>query len=218
MTPTITAFNWVPEFARGFVRDVRARWAFEEIGCDYAVDLVDGKSIKSPAHRRFQPFGQIPTYRDGDVAIFESGAIALRIAEEGGGLLPADPEGRMRAIQWVIAALNSVEPFVMQLAVVDVFEADRPWSKERRPQVVADLEGRLTDLEKALGDRIWIDGGDFTVGDLMMISVLGGLRGTGVLDGFPKLAAYVARGEARPAHRKAMADHLADLADEPVAA
>jgi glutathione S-transferase len=218
MTPTITAFNWVPEFARGFVRDVRARWAFEEIGCDYAVDLVDGKRIKTEEHRRFQPFGQIPTYRDGGVAIFESGAIALRIAEEGSGLLPEDAEGRIRAIQWVIAALNSVEPYVMQLAVVDVFEADRPWSKERRPQVITDIEGRLTDLERALGDKTWIDGGDFTVGDLMMISVLGGLRGTGVLDRFPRLAAYVARGEARPAHRKAMADHLADLADQPVAA
>ncbi|QJU56791.1 glutathione S-transferase family protein [Sphingomonas sp. AP4-R1] len=218
MTPTITAFNWVPDFARGFVRDIRARWAFEEIGRPYAVDLVDGKSIKLPAHRRFQPFGQIPTYRDDGVAIFESGAIALRIAEEGGGLLPDDPEGRMRAIQWVIAALNSVEPYVMQLAVVDVFEADRPWSAERRPQVIADLEERLADLQQALGERTWIDGGDFTVGDLMLISVLGGLRGTGVLDGFPQLAAYVARGEDRPAHRKAMADHLADLADAPVAA
>jgi glutathione S-transferase len=215
MTPTITAFNWVPEFARGFVRDIRARWAFEEIGRDYAVHLVDGKQIKTDAHRRFQPFGQIPTYRDDALAIFESGAIALRIAEEGSGLLPEDREGRMRAIQWVIAALNSVEPYVMQLAVVDVFEADRPWSKERRPHVIADLEGRLADLEKALGDRTWIDGGDFTVGDLMMVSVLGGLRGTGVLDSFPKLAAYVARGEARPAHQKAMADHLADLADTP---
>jgi len=209
MTPTITTFKWVPPFARGFVRDIRARWAFEEEGQAYAVDLIDGPTSKSEAHRRYQPFGQIPTYRDDEVAIFESGAIALRIAEQGSVLLPADPAGRMNAIQWIIAALNSVEPYVMQLAVVDVFEADCEWSAPRRSRVVADIEGRLGDLEKALGDKTWLDGDTFTVGDLTMVSVLGGLRGTGVLDGFPRLAAYVARGEARPGHVKAMADHMA---------
>jgi glutathione S-transferase len=212
-TPTITTFAWVPEFARGFVRDIRARWAFEETGQAYTVDLIDGPYAKSPQHRRFQPFGQVPTYSDGEVEIFESGAIALRIAEQGAGLLPDDPAAKIRAIQWLIAALNSVEPWVMQIAVVDVFEADKPWSAARRPKVIGDLHGRLADLAAALGDKTWLDGDVFTVGDLMMVSVIGGLRNTDILAGYPNLANYVARGEARPAHRKAMADHLAVYRD-----
>jgi len=213
MTPTITAFKWVPPFARGFVRDIRARWAFEEAGRPYAVDLVDGVYVKSQAHRYFQPFGQIPTYRDDSVEIFESGAIVLHICETAGALVPADPAARIRATQWLIAALNSVEPWVMQLAVVDVFEADRDWSRSRRPKVIDDLHARLKDLADALGEKETLDGAAFTYGDLMMVSVLGGLRGTGVLDDHPTLAAYVARGEARPAHVKAMADHLATFED-----
>lgn len=209
MTPTITSFSWVPEFARGFVRDIRARWAFEEAGQAYHVDLVDFAYVKSQAHRYFQPFGQIPTYRDGNVEIFESGAIVLHICETHNVLAPPDAAARIRAIQWLIAALNSVEPWVMQLAVVNVFEADREWSPMRRPKVLEDLHTRLNDLAAALGEKATLDGGDFTFGDLMMVSVLGGLRGSGVLDAYPNLAAYVARGEARPAHRKAMADHLA---------
>ena len=207
MLPTITTFAWVPEFARGFVRDMRPRWAFEEVGQPYAVDLIT--SSKTPEHRRFQPFGQVPTYRDDDVAIFESGAIVIHIAERAGRLIPADPAARIRALQWVAAALNSVEPFVMALAVNDVFEADCSWSAARHAKVVGDLKTRLGDLDAALGDRAWLDGEVFTVGDLMMISVLGGLRGTGELTDLPRLAAYVARGEDRPAHRKAMADHMA---------
>ena len=213
MAPTITAFKWVPEFARGFVREIRARWAFEEAGQAYQVDLVDGVYIKSQAHRHFQPFGQIPTYRDSKVEIFESGAIVLHICEANGVLVPSDPAARIRAVQWLISALNSVEPWVMQLAVVDVFEVDRDWSKSRRPIVLDDLHARLNDLSDALGEKMTLDGGTFTFGDLMMVSVLGGLRGTGVLDTHPKLAAYVARGEARPAHQKAMADHLAVFRD-----
>ena len=213
MTPTITAFKWVPPFARGFVRDIRARWAFEEAGLAYAVNLVDGVYVKSQAHRYFQPFGQIPTYRDEHVEIFESGAIVLHICETAGALVPADPAARIRATQWLIAALNSVEPWVMQLAVVDVFEADRDWSRSRRPKVIDDLHARLKDLADALGEKETLDGAAFTYGDLMMVSVLGGLRGTGVLDDHPTLAAYVARGEARPAHVKAMADHLATFED-----
>ncbi len=205
--PTITTFAWVPEFARGFVRDIRARWAFEEVGQAYDVDLI--ADAKTPEHRRLQPFGQVPTYRDDEVEIFESGAIALRIAERRGGLLPTDPASRNRAVQWLVAALNSVEPFVMALAVNDVFEAEREWSRARHAKVVDDLQGRLADLSAALGDKTWLDGDAFTVGDLMMVSVLGGLRGTAQLDPHPKLAAYAARGEARPAHVKAMADHLA---------
>ncbi len=213
--PRITTFAWVPPFARGFVRDLRPRWAFEEVGQAYEVDLIrDGKTTE---HRRLQPFGQVPTYRDDQVEIFESGAIVLRIAERAGKLIPADPVARIRAIQWVISALNSIEPWVMALAVNDKFEADREWSLARHPKVVEDLHGRLRDLETALGDKGWIDGETFTVGDLMLVSVLGGLRGTGQLAGFPKLAAYVERGEDRPAHRKAMADQLA-LYAEPAAA
>jgi glutathione S-transferase len=212
-TPTITTFSWVPEFAQGFVRDIRARWAFEETGQSYAVQLIDAPYAKSAQHRRFQPFGQVPTYSDGDVEIFESGAIALRIAEQGSGLLPDDPAAKIRAVQWLIAALNSIEPWVMQIAVVEIFEADKPWSAARRPKVIEDLNGRLADLAGALGDRNWLDGDEFTVGDLMMVSVLGGLRNTDILAGYPNLADYVARGEARPAHRKAMADHLAVYRD-----
>ena len=212
--PTITTFAWVPPFARGFVRDLRARWAFEEVGQPYRVQLV--ADARTPEHRRFQPFGQVPTYRDDEVEIFESGAIVLHIAERAGQLIPADPAARMRALQWLAAALNTVEPAVMALTVNNVFEADSPWSEQRAPKVLDDLNTRLADLAAALDDRDWLDA-EFTVGDLLMVSVLGGLRGTGVLDGHPVLAAYVARGEARPAHARAMADQLAAY-DRPTAA
>lgn len=218
MTATITTFAWVPDFARGFVRDIRARWACEEVGQPYSVDLI--RDAKTPEHRARQPFGQVPTYADDEVRLFESGAIALHIAERGGGLLPDDRAARARAIQWLVAALNSVEPWIMQLIAVDLFEADKSWSPMRRDQVVSDLNGRLADLSAALGDKPWLDGDSFTVGDLMMVSVLGGLRNTDQLAPFPNLADYVARGEARPAHRKAMADHLAvyESAEAPAAA
>ncbi|WP_158923767.1 glutathione S-transferase family protein [Acidisphaera sp. S103] len=215
MIPTITTFGWVPEFARGFVRDMRPRWAFEEVGQRYAVNLISNS--RTPEHRRFQPFGQVPTYQDDEVAIFESGAIVLRIAERAGKLIPLDPAARMRALQWVAAALNSVEPYVMALAVNDIFEADREWSKARHGKVVEDLQMRLGDLQAALGHDAWLDGDAFTVGDLMMISVLGGLRGTPQLDDFPVLAGYIARGESRPAYKKAMADHMATF-DTPAVA
>jgi glutathione S-transferase len=211
MLPVITTFAWVPPFARGFVRDIRARWAFEEVGQPYDIALIrDARTIE---HRCRQPFGQVPTYRDDEVEMFESGAIVLRIAERAGRLIPAEPAARIRAIQWLVAALNSVEPFVMSVAINDVFEADRDWSTARHIKVVDDLHGRLHDLEAALGGRRWIDGDMFTIGDLMLVSVLGGLRGSGQLDGFRTLADYVQRGEARPAHRKAMADQLALYAD-----
>ena len=209
--PTITTLRWVPEFARGFVRDLRPRWAFEEVGQPYEVDLVT--DTKCSEHRLAQPFGQVPTYRDDEVAIFESGAIVLRIAERAGKLIPTEPVARSRAIQWLVAAIGSVEPFVMAIAVNDIFEADRDWSKARHAKIVEDLHGRLRDLEAALGDGAWMNGETFTVGDLMLISVLGGLRGSAQLDRFPKLAAYVERGEARPAHRRAMADQIALYAD-----
>lgn len=211
--PTIVTFAWVPEFARGFVRDIRARWACEEVGQRYDVELIT--DAKTPEHRRIQPFGQVPAYRDDEVEIFESGAIVLRIAERGEGLLPADTAARNRAIQWVAAALNSIEPYIMALVVNDVFEADREWSKARHAKVADDLQGRLADLAAALGDRTWLDGEKFTAGDLMMVSVLGGLRNTSQLEPHRNLAAYVTRGEARPAHVRAMADHLAVFETEP---
>ncbi|CAH0356650.1 glutathione S-transferase family protein [Sphingobium sp. CECT 9361] len=212
MLPVITTFAWVPPFARGFVRDIRARWACEEVGQPYDVELI--RNAKMPEHRCHQPFGQVPTYRDDEVEIFESGAIVLRIAERAGQLIPTDPAARIRSIQWLVAALNSVEPFVMAIAVNDIFEADREWSKARHAKVSEDLQVRLHDLELALDHKQWIDGDTFTIGDLMLISVLGGLRGSGQLDSFPKLAAYVERGETRPAHRKAMADQLALYAED----
>ncbi|HQT89471.1 MAG TPA: glutathione S-transferase family protein [Acidiphilium sp.] len=213
MTPTITTFNWVPESARGFVRDIRVRWALEEAGLAYEVDLVDGIYVKSPTHRYFQPFGQVPTYRDGKVEIFESGAIVLHICETNGVLAPKDPAARIRAVQWLIAALNSVDPWVMQF-VVDLAEADGDYSQLRQPRLLGDLHSRLEDLSGGIGEKTTLDGSAFTFGDLMMVSVLGGLRGTGVLDRHENLTAYVARGEARPAHRKAMADHLAVFGDQ----
>lgn len=213
--PSITTLAWVPEFARGFVRDLRPRWAFEEVEQPYEVILI--ADAKCAAHRRLQPFGQVPTYRDEEVSIFESGAIVLRIAERAGKLIPKDASLRMQALQWLTAALNSVEPFVMALAINDIFEVDREWSRSRHDKVVEDLTVRLGGLEAVLGDKEWLDGVAFTVGDLMMISVLGGLRGTGVLGGFPRLRAYVARGEGRPHYQKAMADHLA-IFDVPSAA
>lgn len=207
MIPIITTFGWVPEFARGFVRDMRPRWAFEEVGQPYEVNLIIDS--KSPDHRHFQPFGQVPTYRDEEVAIFESGAIVLRIAERAGKLIPVDPAPRMRALQWLVAALNSVEPYVMAVAINDIFEADREWFRARHAKVVDDLKMRLVDLEAVLGNNVWLDGIEFTVGDLTMISVLSGLQGTAELGHFPRLDAYIAQGQSRPAYRKAMADHMA---------
>ena len=217
MTPTITAFAWVPEFARTYVRDMRPRWAFEETGQPYAVRLLAGDAVKSPAERCHQPFGQVPSYSDGAVQIFESGAICLHIARQGSGLLPGDPAAATRAEQWVIAALNSVEPFVMAVVVNDVFEADQPWSKERHPKVIEDLRARLADLSATFGDKEWLDGDTFTVGDLVMIHVLRGAE-DGPLGEFPNLAAYVERGKARPAYQRALAAHLADFTDSPVQA
>lgn len=210
----ITGYVWVPDFARGFVRDTRARWALEEVGLPYRMRLVDFEEAKGKGHRALQPFGQIPTYSDGEVEIFESGAIAIRIAEQGSGLIPTDPNGRARAIQWVIAALNSVEPFLLQLVFIDMFEADKPWSAGRRPGVLEMVQSRLHDLSAALGDKKWLDG-KFSVGDLMMISVLRQLHYSRLLDDYPNLAAFVARGEARPAFRQALADHLATFDDQP---
>jgi glutathione S-transferase len=206
--PRITGFKWVPDFAQGYVRDLRARWAFEEVGQSYEVKLIDFDEAKSPAHRRFQPFGQVPTYCDDEVELFESGAIVLHIAERSSGLLPGGDAGRARAVQWVIAALNSVEPFIFEVTAVDLFEADQPWSAMRRKTVYEQMRTRLQGLADALGQKPWLEG-EFSAGDLIMVSALRQLKDSGLLAEFPNLQSYVDRGEARPAFQRALADHLA---------
>lgn len=208
--PVITAFRWVPDFAKGHVRDLRVRWALEEVGQSYGVRLVDGTSVKAADHRRLQPFGQVPTYERDGIALFESGAILMQIARTWPGLLPADPVGAAKAEQWVFAAMTSVEPAVQDLALVDVFEADQPWKDARRPLSVKRVRGRLVDLANRLGDKPYLEGG-FTAGDLMMVCVLRGLEPSGLLEDYPTLAAYVARAQARPGFQRALTAHLADF-------
>jgi glutathione S-transferase len=207
--PTITAYDWVPPFAQGQVRDLRVRWALEEVGQPYDVLYLSQGEQKEPPHRARQPFGQVPTYEDGDVLLFESGAIVLHIAQQSGGLLPVDPAARARAQEWMFAALNSVEPAIMDLSFVTIFEADKPWSEMRRPAVEERIHGRLKDLSARLGDRQWLDGDTFTAGDLLMVSVLRILIGAGFVETYDNLTAYVTRGIARPAFHKALAAQMA---------
>ena len=212
--PTITAFAWVPEFARGHVRDLRLRWALEEVGQPYQVRLLGPGEAKAAGHRSLQPFGQVPTYEQNGLAMFESGAILLHIARTWPGLIPLDPIGAAHAEQWLFAAMNSVEPAVQDLALVNVFEADQPWAEDRRPLSEKRVRGRLQDLSNRLGDKPYLEG-EFTVGDLIMACVLHGLSGTSLIEEFPNLAAYVARARARPAFQRALAAHMADFTDQP---
>ncbi|MEG8040154.1 glutathione S-transferase family protein [Sphingomonas sp. LR60] len=208
MNPTITAFQRSPDGGKGLARDTRVRWALEEVGQPYDVRLVSFEAMKQPAHLARHPFGQIPTYEDGSLVLFETGAIVLHIAERHPGLLPTDPDARARAIMWAIAALNTIEPTVLDLTAARIFEADRPWAKERLRLVEDRARVRLAQLTDYLGEKQWLDG-DFSAGDLMMVSVLLRFRVTRLLDEFPTLAGYVARGEARPAYRRAFAAQLA---------
>ena len=208
MNPTITAFKASPDRGRGLARDMRVRWAFEEVGQAYDVRLVTFEEMKQDAHLALHPFGQIPTCEDGDLALFESGAIVLHIAEQRGGLLPGDADARARAIGWMFAALSSVEPPILDLQNAVLMERDKPWAEARLPLVQDRIRERLGQLARRLGDADWLDGG-FSAGDLMMVSVLIRLRASGLLDEFPTLAAYVARGEARPAYRRAFDAQLA---------
>ncbi len=208
MTITITAFERSPDGGKGLARDTRVRWALEEAGRPYEVRLVSFKAMKEPAHLALHPFGQIPTYEEGGLALFETGAIVFHIAERHGGLLPDDADARARAIMWMFAALNSVEPAILDLVIAKFVEGDKPWSKERLPLVVDRIRDRLRQLSARLGDADWLDGG-FSAGDLMMVSVLLRLKPSGILGEFPSLAAYVARGEARPAYKRAFAAQLA---------
>lgn len=207
MPVTITAFDWVPDFAQGQVRDLRVRWALEEVGERYEVRYLSQGEQKQPQHRSRQPFGQVPTLEehrgDGDLTLFESGAIVLYIAETRDKLLPADPRARARAIEWMFAALNTVEPPIMDLAIVDLFEVDKPWSKPRRPAVEKRVRERLQETSDRLCDQPWFDG-DFSAGDLLMIAVLRIIAEDPLLAEFPNLVAYVARGVARPAFQRAL--------------
>ena len=214
MIPTITAFETSPDRGRGLARDMRVRWALEEAGQPYEVRLVSFSAMKEPPHRALHPFGQIPTYEEGDLVLFESGAIVLHIAENHVGLLPDDANARARAITWMFAAVNTVELPILELVTVKFLEGDKPWSEQRLPIVMDRIRDRLSQLSDRLGDADWLDD-VFSAGDLMMIGVLLRLKASGLLDEYPNLAAYVARGEARPAFKRAFAAQLAVFTGKP---
>ncbi|XHS80582.1 glutathione S-transferase family protein [Burkholderiaceae bacterium UC74_6] len=208
MTITITAFERSPDGGKGLARDCRVRWALEEVGQPYDVRLVSFAAMKEPAHLALHPFGQIPTYEEGELTLFESGAIVLHLAEHHDGLLPQDPIARARAKMWTFAALSSVEPPILDLVVARIIEAKQPWAEARMPVVVDRIHQRLKLLAARLDEAEWLEG-DFSAGDLMMVSVLLRLKPSGLLNEHPTLAAYVARGEARPAYQRAFAAQLA---------
>lgn len=204
----VTAFKWVPPFAQGSVRDIRVRWALEEAGLGYDDRLIGFEDQATPEYRAMQPFGQVPAYRDDRVEMFESGAIVLWIAQNSDQLMPADDAGRAMVLTWLFAAMNSVEPHVAELAIIDLFNADKDWAKARRPEVEAFLRKRLGDLQTALGERDWFAGDRFSAADILMTHVLRDLRHTDILADFPALTAYVARCEGRPAFKRALEDQL----------
>ena len=208
MPPIITAFERSPDRGRGLARDMRVRWALEEVGQPYEVRLLSFGDMKEPAHRALHPFGQIPTYEEGGLALFETGAIVLHVAESHAGLLPADADGRARAIMWMFAALNTVEPPIVEREAAEYLEGDRSWYKDRLPLLDDRIRGRLDELSDRLGDADWLDGA-FSAGDLMMVTGLRRLEGSGILEEYPALSAYVARGEARPAYKRAFDAQLA---------
>ena len=203
----ITAFRWVPEFAQGVVRDLRARWALEEAGLDYKVRLLDQQ--RPPEYLKEQPFDQVPILREGDLQIFESGAIVQYVGERSEALLPRDSTGRYRAIQWTYAALNSVEPAILNLLLIDVFYKDEEWAKLRRAGAADFARLKLKRLSDWLGDKTWLEGDRFTIGDLVMTTTLRFLRHTDTVAQFPNLAAFVKRAEARPTFQQALSDQLA---------
>jgi glutathione S-transferase len=215
MTITITAFERSPDGGKGLARDTRVRWALEEVGQPYEVRLVSFQAMKEPAHLALHPFGQIPTYEEGDLGLFETGAIVFHIAQRYAGLLPDDANARARAITWMFAALSTVEPPILEFVTARIFEADKPWAAQRVPLVADRVRTRLGQLSHRLADADWLDGA-FSAGDLMMVSVLLRLRASGLLDEYPNLAAYVARGEARPAYKRAFDAQLAVNTAKPV--
>ena len=204
MHPTITAFERSPDRGRGLARDMRVRWALEELGVAYDVQLLTFAEMKQPAHLARNPFGQIPTWQDGGQVLFESGAIVLHLAEQYPGLLPRDPDARMRAIMWMFAALNTVEPPIVERSMAWVLEREQPWYAQRLPMLDERVRTRLAQLSAALGDSAWLDGG-FSAGDLMMVAVLLRLKSSGLLDEFPQVSGYVDRATQRPAYQRAFA-------------
>lgn len=202
MTITITAFAQSPDRGRGLARDMRVRWALEEVGQPYAVRLLTFKDMKEPAHLALHPFGQIPTYEDGDLVLFESGSIVFHIAERHAGLLPDDANARARAIAWMFAALSTVEPPILDYEIPGYAERDKPWYAERLPVLEGRIRVRLDELSRRLGDADWLDGA-FSAGDLLMVTVLRRLEESGILDDYPVLSAYIARGKDRPAYKRA---------------
>ncbi len=216
MKPTITAFERSPDRGRGLARDMPVRWALEEAGQAYEVRLVSFREMKEPAHRSLHPFGQIPTYEEGDLVLFESGAIVFHIAERHGGLLPDDAKARARAIAWMFAALNTVEPPIFDRSIATVLEHDKAWHQERLPMLDERVRVRLGELSSRLGDADWLDGA-FSAGDLLMVTVLRRLNGSPLLEAHPNLPTYVARGEARPAFKRAFADQRAVFDGKPAA-
>lgn len=216
MTPTITAFKRSPDRGHGLARDMRVRWALEEVGRPYDVRLVSFAEMKEPAHLALNPFGQIPTFEEGGLALFETGAIVFHIAERHPGLLPDDPEARARAIAWMFAALNTVEPPIVNLSMLKILEREKGWFEERLPLVEEQVRVRLDQLAAHLGDSEWLDGA-FSAADLLMVTVLRRLEGSGIIEQFPSIGAYVARGEARPAYKRAFADQLAVFEKAPPA-
>src|SRR5262249_24495404 len=214
MTITITAFERSPDGGKGLSRDTRVRWALEEVGQPYEVRLVSFRAMKDPAHLALHPFGQIPTYEEGDLALFETGSIVFHIAERQAGLLPDDANARARAITWMFAALNTMEPPILELATARLLEGDKPWNKARLPLVEERVRSRLKQLSARLGNADWLDAA-FSAGDLMMVSVLTRLKSWGILDRSPNLAAYLARGESRPAYKRAFDAQLAVYLGKP---
>jgi len=215
MIPTITALERSPDRGRGLARDMRVRWALEEVGQPYDVRLLSFSAMKESAHRRLHPFGQIPTYEEGDLALFESGAIVFHIAERHAGLLPEDANARARAITWMFAALSTVEPPIVDRSTAMILERDKSWHEERLPILEDRVRVRLGELSSRLGDADWLDDDAFSAGDLLMVTVLRRLNRSGLVEKYPNLSAYIARGEARPAYKRAFADQWAVFTGKP---
>lgn len=208
MTPVITVFEQSPDRGRGLARDMRVRWAFEEVGQPYEVRLVSFSAMKEPAHRALHPFGQIPTYEDDEVVLFESGGIVFHIAQRHRGLLPDGRGPRARAVSWMFAALNTVEPPILDHETASFVENDKAWHEERVPLLRNRICKQLGDLSRHLGDAEWLDGA-FSAADVLMVTVLRRLEGSAILHDYPNLSAYIARGEARPAYKRAFEAQLA---------
>jgi glutathione S-transferase len=208
--PVVTAFDWVPDFAKGLVRDLRVRWAFEELGEPYGIEKFGAANPRPEGYVNWQPFEQVPAFRDGEVQIFETGAILLYIAEKHGALLPNDEAKRWQAIAWLFAGLNSVEPSCGRYFAYSVFNADQDWAAGAKESVTPLLRQKLKRVSDALGDKDWL-AGEFSIADIMMVTVLNSLKGTGFVAEYPKLAAYHARGTARPAYQRALAAQMADF-------